>query len=298
MIRASTAITVLAALTATCLQAAPALAQMAHVPDSDWRQPDRHDALIRASKPANFTIEARFGPFLPNIDAYVPVPKSGIPATPFADVFGLDCSASPARYTGSVKPSFLGGLEVDYTPLRIPYVGAIGVGVGWSYSSFSNQALITNSKPLQCSGENTTLTIMPMHASIVLRADELMRRTGVPIVPYGKLGVGVAWWRSANDLGTEKVCGTPPSALTPCSGGADQTAIASGTGLTPGLHFALGAALALNFLEPQSAARLDQTTGVHHAYLFGEYYNDTVALVQNVMHVGAQSWVGGLAVDF
>jgi hypothetical protein len=56
--------------------------------------------------------------------------------------------------------------------------------------------------------------------------------------------------------------------------------------------------LALNFIEPQASARLDQTTGVHHAYLFGEYYNDKLTLSQNVMRVGAQSFVGGLAVDF
>jgi hypothetical protein len=292
MSRTSTAVAIVAALSAICLQAAPALAQMAHVPENDWRQPDRHDALLRASKAATFTMEIRFGPYLPNIDAYVP---GG--ATPFADVFGLDCGAATPYFTGSVKPSFLGGAELDYTPLRIPYIGAIGPGVGWSYTSFSNQAQLTSSTKAspKCSNENTTLTIMPMHLSAVLRADELMRRTGVPIVPYGKFGVGVAWWRSANDLGTEKVCGSL-SAPKSCSG--SQQSVASGDGLTPGLHFAVGAAVALNFLEPQSAARLDQTTGVHHAYLFGEYYNDTVTLVQNVMHVGAQSWVGGLSVDF
>ncbi len=56
--------------------------------------------------------------------------------------------------------------------------------------------------------------------------------------------------------------------------------------------------LALNFLEPQASARLDASTGVHHAYVFGEYYNDQLTLSTNVMHVGVSSFVGGLAVDF
>ena len=56
--------------------------------------------------------------------------------------------------------------------------------------------------------------------------------------------------------------------------------------------------LSLNFLEPQASARLDASTGVHHAYVFGEYYNDQLTLSTNVLHVGVSSFVGGLAVDF
>ena len=51
-------------------------------------------------------------------------------------------------------------------------------------------------------------------------------------------------------------------------------------------------------LEPQASARLDATTGVRHAYVFGEYYNDRLQLVTNAMHVEASSFVAGLAVDF
>jgi hypothetical protein len=193
-----------------------------------------------------------------------------------------------------VGPTVGGGFEVDWTPLRIPYVGAIGPGFGWSFAQFSNQAEITGT--MMCSQESTTLMIMPMHLSAVLRADELMRRTGVPLVPYGKIGVGVAYWRSSNDLGTEKACGTAAQPE-PCTGPGD-TVVAHGQGLTPSLHFAVGAALALNWIQPQSAARLEQTTGVHHAYVFGEYFNDTVTLSTNVVHVGAQSWVAGMSIDF
>jgi hypothetical protein len=286
MSRKTTAL--LAALAgASLLAAAPARAQMMHVPDSDWRQSDRHDALVKAAAKPTFMFELRFGPYLPDIDSGVPGGK-----TPFKDIFGLNCGASTPT-PGTVSPRVLIGLEADYLAVRIPYVGAIGPGVGWSFTSFSNQALFTGTS--MCSAENTTLTIMPMHGSIVLRADELMRRTGIPLVPYGKVGAGVAWWRASTDSGTETICGTK-AAPTRCAG--SPATIGSGEGLTPSLHLAVGAMLALNFLEPQASARLDETTGVHHAYLFGEYYNDTITLNANAMRVGASSFVGGLAVDF
>jgi hypothetical protein len=296
MNRTSTALLAAVASAASLLAVAPARAQMTHVPDSDWRQGDRHDALIRAAAAPTFMLELRFGPYLPGIDAYVP---GG--ATPFKDVFGLQCGASPPT-VGSVTPRVLVGAEIDYLPLRIPYVGAIGPGVGWSFTSFSNNAQFTNltgstgTNTNGCSPESTTLTIMPMHASFVLRADELMRRTGVPIVPYGKVGVGVAWWRASTDTGTETICGTKtaPAACTT----SNATVIGNGDGLTPSVHFAVGAMLALNFLEPQASARLDASTGVHHAYVFGEYYNDQLTLNPNVLHVGVSSFTGGIAVDF
>jgi hypothetical protein len=279
------------------LGAAPAFAQMAHVPETDWRQLDRHDAVIRAAQKATFTVEIRFGPYLPDVDSGVPASAPVGMRTPFTDVFGLNCGATTPVFTGSVSPRVLGGVEVDYHPIRIPFVGSLGPGVGWSFTSFSNNAQLsssTRSAPV-CSAENTTLTIMPMYGAAVLRADELMRRTGIPIVPYGKFGVGVAWWRSSNDLGTEQICGTGAAAR--CTS-ATTPVVAHGTGLTPSLHFAVGAALALNFLEPQASARLDASTGVHHAYVFGEYYNDKLQLFANALHVEASSFVGGLAVDF
>jgi hypothetical protein len=139
--------------------------------------------------------------------------------------------------------------------------------------------------------------IMPMNLSAVLRADELMRRTGIPLVPYGKIGLGLAYWRASNDSGTEKACGTSGAPMA-CTGMSTDTVLSHGSGLTPSVHFAVGAALALNWIQPQSAARLEQTTGVHHAYAFGEYFNDTLTLSTNVVHVGAQSWVAGLSIDF
>jgi hypothetical protein len=142
---------------------------------------------------------------------------------------------------------------------------------------------------------------MPMHGSIVLRGDELMRRTAIPIVPYGKIGAALNYWRASNDLGLEvyQPCEKRGTATLPSGcGGANPPQNVNGGGITPGLHLAVGAMFALNFLEPNASARLDETSGVHHAFLFGEYYNDQVTFSPNVMRVGTSSFAVGLAADF
>ena len=285
----------LAAVAAPWLVAGPAAAQMAHIPDNDWRQPDRHDALTTNAVKASFAFEVRLGTYLPNIDSEFRGTR-----TPFQDAFGADyCLKGDAKNPGKVSPRLYFGLEADALPVRIPYVGIFGIGLGWGYTSFSNYARLVTSNPTTkpvavsatpatmvtslgfCAQQSTSLMIMPMHASLVLRVDELMRRTGVPIVPYGKAGAGFSFWRASNEAGTEQTK----------AGGA------RGIGLSPSLHFALGGMLSLNFIDPRASARLDETTGIHHAYVFGEWYSDTIPLSTQVLRVGASSWVAGIAVD-
>ena len=283
----------LAATAATALLATPAGAQLRHIPQNDWRQEDRHDVLqAKADKPA-FAFELRFGPYLPNIDSEF----NG--KTPFADVFGLDCEAAATNQKPSVSPRFYFGVEFDALPLRIPYVGMFGVGAGWGFTQFGNKALFlkggtTATGTPNCSQQTTTLMIMPMHGSLVLRVDELMRRTGIPIVPYGKAGAAFSFWRASSETGTETCSSksSDPAAAAACAG-AERKAM----GFSPSLHFALGGMLALNFLEPRAAARLDETTGVRHAYAFGEWSVDTIPLSTKTMRVGASTWVVGLAFD-
>jgi hypothetical protein len=299
----------IAATSAAVLAAPAARAQMMHVPDGDWRRVDRHDALIAAAKPPLFYVEVRFGPYMPDIDNDPKFANLPAASRPYAATFGTQCAAgtSGSCGAGQTSPLFYFGVELDAVPVRIPYVGGLGIGVGWGYTHVSALANFTvnASNPTQAggpSGETTALTIMPMHGSIVLRADELMRRTGIPIVPYGKVGVGLAYWQASNDLGTEAYnpceVRTTKAALPAACSSANPPSTVNGAGLTPSLHLAVGGMLSLNFIEPQASARLDETTGVHHAFLFGEYYNDNTVFATNVMRVGTSSFVAGLAADF
>ncbi|NUP09728.1 MAG: hypothetical protein HOW73_27090, partial [Polyangiaceae bacterium] len=267
------------------LASASAARAQAGIPDSNWRQHDRP-----AAPPADtqFAFEVRFGPYWPQVDS-----EPGLTGTPYEDTFGND-------------GLFYFGLEFDYMPLRIPYVGMIGAGVGWGYTWASAHALAegcdpnTAPDPEEDEGEDdlgpcetddtTSLKIMPMYASLVLRADELMRRTGVPLVPYGKFGFGFAYWSSNTTSGTSHIERGKP-------GNEDDDLWAQD--VTIGLTASAGLALALNWLDAASAGSLRESTGIGHAYLFGEWMGAFLdGFGGGQMHVGTQTFVTGLAFDF
>jgi hypothetical protein len=245
-------------------------AQTGRVPGSTWRQRDRTDALRQAeSSPQNFAFELRFGPYSPEVDE------------------SANANGAYKKFFGD-GAQFYFGLEFDYLPLRIPYVGVIGAGFGWGYTTTTATAKLDTGAD---SGEETTLSIMPMHLSLVLRVDELMRRTNVPIVPYAKFGYGLGWWRASDGNGTS---------IRSDAGGTELTGDANtGLGTTSGIHFALGGMLALNFLDPRAIANLDQSMGVNHVYIFGEWMNARLTGLGSrpQMHVGTSTVIAGLAID-
>lgn len=279
---------------AVTLAGSPARAQMAHLPDNDWRQSDRHDTLARNAKRSNVYVELRFGPYLPS------VASSGEKGSnAFNNIFGRDCEATESSGAPKAGPRFYFGAEVDWLPLRIPYVGGFGFGLGWGFTRFGAKAPFADPAAAggaSCSEQTTSLTIMPMHASLVLRVDELMRRTGIPIVPYGKAGVGLTWWRAGTTGGTEHLCKDAQGDYRPCASGA--TPDVTGVGLTPSLHLAAGGMLSLNFLEPRTSASLAESTGIGRVYVFGEFFSDSIRFTPSKsMNVGTTGWVAGLAVD-
>ncbi len=246
---------------ASALLASPSRAD---VPVTDWRQSARPMASNRT--PQRFFVELRFGAYRPDVDAE----------------FGGD---GPYKRVFGDSSQFYLGTEFDWQALRIPYFGTLGPGLGWGYTKRSVAAKITGTST--DSAENTALMIMPWHVSAVARADELMRRTGVPFVPYAKLGLGMAMWSASNAEGVSTYPRDP-----------DPLAV-RGRGITWGQHFALGAMLALNELDRKAAATLDGAWGVNHAYVFGEWMNAKLDGMGSTpqMHVGSSSWVLGLAFD-
>lgn len=258
---------------ATLLAAAPANAQKSGILSTSWRQENRGDAVTSSLfSPQHFALEIRLAPYWPQVDS-----EFGGKSKPYAAAFGS-------------SPRFYFGLEFDFLPFRIPYVGVIGPGVGWGYTSASAKATFAEGPEDVIgtpSGEDTTLAIMPMYGAAVLRADELMRRTGIPFVPYAKLGVGFALWKASN--------GTGRSAYT------DPTTedVHTGSGNSAGLHLALGGMLSLNFLDPRSSVRLDESTGINHVYIFGEWMNAALNGIgtSRALRVGTSTVVAGFAMD-
>ncbi len=230
----------------------------------------------------SFTLEVRFGPYYPEIDEEL----GG--KGPYTDFFG----------TGG---QFYFGLELDWTPIRIPYIGRIGPAFGWGYVTMSAKAKVEGSTTTTTdgtteegvAGPKTSINIHAMHASAVLRIDEIKRRTVIPIVPYAKLGFGFGTWSSATETGTSKVGDCTDETADSCI---------KAEGLSIGSHIAVGGMLGLNWLDPRSGAMARETTGIDHAYLFGEWMwmnlDSGAGKNPNGMHIGSSTWIVGLAIDF
>jgi len=237
-----------------------ASAAQAQVDTRDYRRVDRH----LPESPQRFAFELRLGPYVPRID------EEFKGKTPYADTFG----------TGK---GFHIGAELDWQAFRIPHLGTLGPGLSWGYTSRSANAKIS-STGLE-SAEETTLTIMPMSAVGVLRIDVLTRDIGIPLVPYGKAGLGLGLWSASNDTGVSQRDGV------------------TGRGRSWGTHLALGGMLHLDFLEPDTALGFDEELGVNNSYFFFEWmWSDlgNLKLIESKpqMHVGTSGWVAGLALEF
>jgi hypothetical protein len=205
--------------------------------------------------------ELRFGPYRPDVDS------AFNNAAPYQQVFG-----DSRRY--------MMGLEVDWQALHIPRFGSVGIGGSISYTKSTGTAQFSDGST--GSAEETSLTLYPMAALGVVRVDVLARRTPVPLVAYGKIGPGVAFWTAANGSGT--------------SVGKDGK---SGQGRTFGMVYAIGGAFLLDAFDRQAARSFSVEQGVHHSYFFLEYtITDYHGLGQSgAMYLGDKTWNLGLTFE-
>ncbi|MEM6789314.1 MAG: MXAN_2562 family outer membrane beta-barrel protein [Myxococcota bacterium] len=234
-----------------------------NLPREDWRrsqrsQIDDEDAWFDASR---FYFELRFGTYSPQIDDDPNLGEENV----YERFFG-----------GGLLFHF--GLELDWVPVYIPWVGSLGPGVGFGFSEASGRTFAEDGSGDQAESE-TTLAIYPFHASLVFRFDGLLREASVPVVPYGKLGFGWALWEIDGPSGTARVGDV------------------EGRGTSYGLHYALGAAIALNGFDPTAAIHMREETGISYAYLFAEWFNQDLGNLgpSDQLLVGSSSAVFGLA---
>lgn len=237
-----------------------------NLPREDWRRSQRRGGTEEEGDPwfdpSHFYFELRFGTYQPQVD----------------DTPGLTSNVYE-RFFGT-SPLFHFGLELDWLPLYIPWVGSLGPGLGWGFSEATAGAF--TAAGTQSDTAETSLTIFPFHASAVFRIDGLLREASIPIVPYGKFGFGWALWEIDSPSGTAEVDGV----------------MAKGTSY--GLHYALGGALALNGFDRTAAIHMREETGIRYAYVFAEWYNQDLGLFgpEDQLYVGTSSAVFGLALEF
>ncbi|MFO0675114.1 MAG: MXAN_2562 family outer membrane beta-barrel protein [Polyangiaceae bacterium] len=233
--------------------------------DSSVLHPNRRDF----SSPQHFAFEFRFGPYTPDIDS-----EPALGATkPYESIFGT-------------QQRFQFGGEFDWQAIRIPHFGSIGPGLQFGYTQMTGKSFVHGSGGVR-SGDDTTLGIFPGALVGVLRLDVLSTDLRIPLVPYGKAGIGFGVWHVTNAAGT--------STYTTASGATEKA-----TGLSLGTNFAAGVALQLDVFDPLTARNFDAVMGVNHTYLYGEYMASTLnGLGQSdVLRVGASTWVFGITFEF
>lgn len=249
---------------ALVLATLPAEAQSRNIRKNNWRQRGRGGNIYKGT-PQYVAWELRGGPYYPAVD----------------EEFGGQ--GTYHLYYGDEWRFFI-GTEIDWQALRIPFVGTIGPGFGIGRMAADDKGyrdgVLHDADPSNDKDRtgSTTLTIVPMHLSVVLRVDELFRRTQIPVVPYAKVGLGYGlWWCTAgsNDCKTDVI----------------------GAGASYGVHWALGASVPLDFLGRREMSALDQETGVNHVHLFAEWYNQNLGLGANQMRIGTSTWMTGMVLE-
>jgi hypothetical protein len=210
----------------------------------------------------NFALELRFSPYWPQVD----------------DDSALG-GKKPYESTFGTSPRFLIGAEFDWQTLRIPRVGTIGPGLGVGYVNVSRSVQTVSGR---ASGDDTSLSIYPMWAVAVLRADAFYRDLGFPLIPYGKAGIGVARWNASK------------------SGSTSQNGGASGKGTSWGTNLAVGVSLPLDVFDSGASRNMDNITGINTTSIFFEAYWLTLDGLgqKNALHVGTNTWSMGLAFEF
>jgi hypothetical protein len=211
----------------------------------------------------NFALEIRVSPYYPQVDDDPNLNGQ----KPFENNFGN-------------KARVLISFELDWQTFRIPHLGTIGPGLGVGSVSMSRDVQTATGRT---SGDSTSLAIYPFWAVAVLRADVLWRDFGFPIVPYAKGGLGLGIWRASNSAGT-----------------AVSDNGVSGKGKSWGTNFAIGAAFALDAIDPGASRNMDNATGINNTYIFLEAYWLTLDGIgqSRALHVGSNTWSAGLAFEF
>lgn len=216
-----------------------------------------HAGRVRSPQEAAF--EIRFGPYHPRVD-------DNLAGDPYKTTFGND-----TRWHA--------GIEADWQLLRLKDTLSFGPGVGVAYTHSSAKAPLSSGTGL--SAQDTTLGIVPFHLVGVLRLDAIADRTGIPLQPYAKLGLGYALWWSSIGERASRVNGE----------------VARDASL--GYVWALGLVVRLDPLDPASAASADASLGINHSGLFIEWFNSSLDGFgsKNMMQVGTSTWVAGLALE-
>ncbi|MBN1205247.1 MAG: hypothetical protein JXB05_10015 [Myxococcaceae bacterium] len=232
------------------------VALLGALPSQALEVSDAPTRLLRS--PRTGAVELKLGGYKPRIDT-----EEGLSGRPYADTFGNE---SMLLFEVELQRYFYQGM------------GSAGLGFSAGYAEKYADAVTRTGEPAL---EKTALKVVPLKLNGLYKFDYAAFRWGVPLVPYGKLGlIYMPWWINKGS-DTQLVDGRE------AKGGR------WGYGLT------LGASFLLDVLEPRLARDFDSDLGVNHSYFFAEW---TYAEVNNFggsgLVLSSRHWMFGLALDY
>lgn len=209
-------------------------------------------------RPYDTSLELDFGGYKPLIDS-----EAGLTSSPYNSTFG----------SGAM---LLFQAEVDRFLWQ--KVGSVGVGFSFGYAEKYGPAVTASGST---TSEKTSLHVLPLKLQAVYRFDYAALHWGVPLEPFGKLGlVYEPWWVNKGD-GVEYFNGQ------------------RGAGGKWGYSATLGVSLMLDFLEPDLARNLATDTGIQHTSLVAQWVHDKVpSFGGSGLDLSANHWLFGLGMDF
>jgi hypothetical protein len=217
--------------------------------------------------PRNFYLELKVGAIGPDMDNR-PAPVSS--NRPYAAIFG----------EGS---SVLTGLELEWQILKD--VGSFGISGGILYFQKVGKGIRPDT--LEKTGETTVLNVLPLQLNAVYRFDIPMRRHGIPLVPYAKVGFDYYLWWVLNGSGSVSQVFEP--------GGGPRR----GAGGTFGIHAAIGLQFQLDVIDRRMQKSFDEEVGINHSYLFAEMVFSRVDdFNQRSFNFSSNYFLMGLALEF
>jgi hypothetical protein len=240
----------------------------------------RRDKFGRPGSPQRFSADIKLGPYLPDVDRNY----SGTGFGPYATIFGETDGMGVVK--DEPRKAVMPVLGFDW---QFFYVGGpLALATQVAFFRDSASAILVNpteeDTTIRSAADNVTFTVLPVSALLSYRFELLADRFKVPLVPYAEAGPTYAFWWSRD--GRRNI-----------SRDADGD---RGIGGVWGYTVNAGMMLRLDFIERSTAKKLDQTTGINHTYVFGEFSWSQLDNfgADSSMSVGDATWFAGLAIEF
>jgi hypothetical protein len=245
----------------------------------------------------SWNVDLKIGPYLPAIDSrYTPPPgamntfeKQG----PFRAMFGDG-------------PFILTQLTVDRFFLRS--FGLLGLTASAGYLATAANAFevddagkivpTSTGKPSRSTSDRTGFRMLPTSIGAVYRFSVLDDYYGIPLVPYGRIGLSYAMWWVTQPSGA---LARSPTAACPMPGAEGSTCKGEkARGGSLGWQWTVGLSFRAERLDTDAASSLHNELGIAHAGFFAELTRADIDGFgdEKKLPLGDLSWAAGMNFEF